>query len=350
MSGRPRAPSTAGTPLPPERAARRGRRLLDVALPAAGLAVGVAVWWAAAAWLVPPASFLARFAPDKALAALASLVATGELWPHLVTSLRRVLVGLALSGMIGLPLGLAVGSLPSFALLTGPVFQFIRMVSPLSWTPLAIILLGVGDAPVYFLIAVGGVWPIALNTSAGVAALDPRWATVARSLGANRWEVLGTVLWPGLRPHVLTGLRLAVGLGWLILVPAEMLGVDSGLGYFILNTRDRLAYGDLMAAILVIGACGFVIDSAARWVFRERRRGPSFSGKSPAPLRLEAAGRAGDGEASRVGALASGVLPHNHLTRGNGGGPEDRLAAAECDRDRLCAGAYRGLGGRHARV
>lgn len=160
----------------------------------------------------------------------------------------------------------------AFARLSGPVFQFIRMVSPLSWTPLAIILLGVGDAPVYFLIAIGALWPIALNASAGVAALDPRWGMVSRSLGATPAEVLRTVVWPGIRPHVLTGLRLAVGLAWLILVPAEMLGVDSGLGYFTLNTRDRLAYGDLMAAILVIGACGFAIDSAARWAFRERRR------------------------------------------------------------------------------
>jgi NitT/TauT family transport system permease protein len=86
--------------------------------------------------------------------------------------------------------------------------------------------------------------------------------------------VLRTVVWPGIRSHVLTGLRLAVDLAWLILAPAEMLGVDSGLGYFILNTRDRLAYGDLMAAILAVGACGFVIDSAARWALRARRRRP----------------------------------------------------------------------------
>jgi len=262
-------------PLSAGGAARPGRRrLLDVALPALGVALGALVWWAAVAWLVPASSFLARFAPDKALAALAHLLATGALWPHLATSLQRVLVGLTVSAAIGLPLGLAIGSLPAFAGLTGPVFQFIRMVSPLSWTPLAIILLGVGDAPVYFLIAIGGLWPIALNTSAGVAALDPRWSTVARSLGASRGEVLRTVVWPGIRSHALTGLRLAVGLAWLILVPAEMLGVDSGLGYFILNTRDRLAYGELMAAILVVGACGFVIDSGARWALRERRRRP----------------------------------------------------------------------------
>ncbi len=294
-----RRPPSGETALPAGAGAvRLERRLLDVALPAVGVGLAVAVWWAVAAWLAPASSFLARFAPDGALAALVHLVTTGELWPHLATSLRRVLVGLAIGAVIGVPLGLAIGRLPAFARLTGPVFQFVRMVSPLSWTPLAIILLGVGDAPVYFLIAVGGVWPITLNTSAGVAALDPRWSMVARSLGANRREVLRTIVWPGIRPHVLTGLRLAVGLAWLILVPAEMLGVDSGLGYFILNTRDRLAYGDLMAAILVIGACGFVIDSAARRAFCERRRQPSATARAATGSPPEVVSGSGSGSPS----------------------------------------------------
>jgi NitT/TauT family transport system permease protein len=247
-------------------------RIGRVALPLAGIAAALALWWLATVVLVPPYSFLARFAPDKGFAALVRLVATGQLWVHLVTSLRRVVVGLAISAAVGIPLGLAVGSLPIFARMSGPIFQFIRMVSPLSWTPLAIIMLGVGDPPVYFLIAVAATWPIVLNTSAGVAALDPRWLTVGRSLRATRWELLRTIVWPGIRPNVLTGLRLAVGVAWVILVPAEMLGVNSGLGYFILNTRDRLAYADLTAAILVIGACGFVLDSIARWLLPERRR------------------------------------------------------------------------------
>ncbi len=266
--------------LPP----RRGPHPPDLLLQVTGIAIALALWWACTALLIPPTSFLARFAPDKALAALLHLLAGGQLWPHLLTSFRRVAVGLAISAAIGIPLGLAVGSLPAFAKLSGPIFQLIRMVSPLSWTPLAVILLGVGDAPVYFLIAIGGVWPIVLNTSAGVAALDPRWLTVGRSLGANRWELLATIVWPGIRPHVLTGLRLAVGLAWIILVPAEMLGVDSGLGYFVLNTRDRLAYSDLMAAILVIGACGFLVDSAAHWAFSERRRAWPGRSRLPSPL------------------------------------------------------------------
>ncbi len=286
---------------------RRQTALVHLALPGAGVALVVALWWASTTLLVPPYSFLARFSPDKAVVALVRLLATGELWPHLLTSFRRVLVGLSISAAIGIPLGLAIGSLPVLARLTGPVFQFVRMVSPLSWTPLAIILLGVGDAPVYFLIGIGSMWPIVLNTSAGVGALDPRWLTVGRSLGASRWEILQTIVWPGIRPHVLTGLRLAVGLSWIILVPAEMLGVDSGLGYFVLNTRDRLAYPELMAAILVIGCCGFLIDTAARWAFTEHRRAPRRGARAATEGQAAPAARPPEPSSDGVPASAGAV-------------------------------------------
>jgi NitT/TauT family transport system permease protein len=246
--------------------------LATAAAPLLGVVLFLALWWAATALVVPERSLLTRFSPPETARALLRLVERGTLWPHLADSFQRVVVGLLLSALLGFPLGLAMGSLPLFARLFGPIFQFVRMVSPLSWTPLAIIVFGVGNAPVYFLIAIACMWPIALNTAAGVAALDPRWLLLARSLHANRWEIAQSIVWPGIRPNVLTGLRLAVGLAWIVLVPAEMLGVDSGIGYFILDTRDRFAYGELMAAILVIGLCGFLIDSVARWAFSERRR------------------------------------------------------------------------------
>jgi NitT/TauT family transport system permease protein len=157
------------------------------------------------------------------------------------------------------------------------------MISPLAWAPLAVMVFGVGDAPVYFLIAVGCVWAIVLNVAAGVHALDPRWLLLARSLGATPVETFHTIVWPGIRAHVVTGFRLAVGLAWIIVVPAEMLGVDSGLGYAVLNTRDRLAYGELMAMILIIGACGFVMDLGVRWLVADRR------GRRDAPSRTQPA-------------------------------------------------------------
>ncbi|MDT4855676.1 putative aliphatic sulfonates transport permease protein SsuC [compost metagenome] len=96
--------------------------------------------------------------------------------------------------------------------------------------------------------------------------LDPRWLQLARSLSATRWETLVRVVVPGVFGHVLTGVRLAIGILWIVLVPCEMLGVSAGLGYYILDTRDRLAYSELMAMVLLIGVLGFFLDAGARWL------------------------------------------------------------------------------------
>jgi NitT/TauT family transport system permease protein len=119
---------------------------------------------------------------------------------------------------------------------------------------------------VIFLLSFAAVWPIMLNTAAGVAALDKSWLQLAHSLSATRLEVVWRIVLPGIVPHVLTGFRLALGIGWIVLVPAEMLGVSAGMGYFILDTRDRLAYDELMAGIVLIGCLGFALDLLARWV------------------------------------------------------------------------------------
>ena len=142
------------------------------------------------------------------------------------------------------------------------------MISPLSWMPLAVMAFGIGDQPVYFLLAVGAVWPIMLNTAAGVHAMNRQWIRLANSLCASRAETIRLVILPAISPQVLTGLRLALGVVWVVLVPAEMLGVSSGLGYFVLDTRDRLAYSELMAAILVIGLIGFALDSLIKLLIR----------------------------------------------------------------------------------
>jgi len=127
---------------------------------------------------------------------------------------------------------------------------------------------GVGDQPIYFLLTFAAVWPILLNTIAGVRQLDPRWLQLTRSLSATRWETLRRVILPGVLGHVLTGVRLSIGILWIVLVPCEMLGVSAGLGYFILDTRDRLAYSELMAMVVLIGVLGFALDACARSLHR----------------------------------------------------------------------------------
>lgn len=241
----------------------RGARVL---LPAGGLALAVALWSLGVVLLEARTPVAAAFAPLATFHAFADLVRGGEIWHHVLVSLQRVAVGLLCAFGAGVPLGIVVAMWRPFAHASTPLFQLLRMVSPLSWMPLAVMVLGVGDAPVYFLLAFAAMWPLMLGTAAGVAQLDPNWMLLARSLSATRGEIVRRVVLPGITAHILTGVRLAIGIIWIVLVPAEMLGVQAGLGYFILDTRDRLAYSELMAAILLVGLLGYALDHAARWL------------------------------------------------------------------------------------
>lgn len=246
------------------------QRLHAAAAGLAGLLLLGLLWWAGIALLTAPGSIARAFGPLEGAAALARLLAEGEVLLHAGVSLRRVLVGLGAGLAIGVPLGLLVGASRGFERLTGPAFQVLRMVSPLSWMPIAVMAFGVGDAPVHVLLGLAAVWPVMLNTAAGVRALDPRWLMLARSLAASRGETLRRVILPGVLGHVLTGARLAIGLLWVVLVPCEMLGVSAGLGYAILDARDRLAYAELTALVMLVGALGFALDAAARALCRRR--------------------------------------------------------------------------------
>ncbi|TYL85850.1 ABC transporter permease [Bradyrhizobium cytisi] len=256
----------AGRPISSSSAWRAA--LLRQTIGIAGLAVLLVLWWGGTKLIAAPGSFLRHFSPLEAVTTLGRLATNSDLPIHVLVSLRRVLIGLGLALVIGVPIGLAVGRSALLNSATSPSFQFLRMISPLSWMPLAVMVLGVGDRPIYFLLAFAAVWPILLSTAEGVRQLQPAWLRLAASLSATRWETLRHVVLPGVLAHVLTGLRLAIGVVWIVLVPCEMLGVSAGLGYFILDTRDRLAYSELTAMVLVIGLLGFLLDAAARGLNR----------------------------------------------------------------------------------
>ena len=259
--------------------ALHGSRLVDrapqLAWGIAGLAVLVALWSLGTHWLEASLPLAAALAPGAAFQSLYELVGSGQLNHHALMSMQRVLVGLGLALVIGVPLGLAVGGSRVLENASSTAFQFLRMISPLSWMPIAVMVFGIGDAPIYFLLTFAAVWPIMLNTAAGVRQLDPKWLMLARSLSATRSEILLRIVVPGILGNVLTGVRLAIGVIWIVLVPCEMLGVSSGLGYYILDTRDRLAYSELMAVIVLIGALGFLLDAAAQRAYRYWARTPA---------------------------------------------------------------------------
>lgn len=267
----PSTPAVAAGPL----RRRTGARLPWLLAPAAGLALLGAFWFAAGLFLMTDSDFVAfaGFAPGPALAAFVDLVRSGEAWRAALPSLARVGQGLLWAFLVGAPLGLLVGSLPMVERALQPPFQLLRMISPLAWMPVAVLSFPSWDGAIVFLIAAAAVWPILFSTAAGVKRVDPVWLTLARNLGAGPLGTLRAVVLPAVAQDILTGLRLALGVAWIVLVPAEYLGVTSGLGYAINDARDTLSYDRLAALVLLIGLIGYALDSLlgrlasrARWI------------------------------------------------------------------------------------
>ncbi|MET8654227.1 ABC transporter permease [Nocardia aurea] len=236
----------------------------------AAVAAALVLWWILTDLVAGADSLLRDFGPQHVPGAARQLLDRGVLLPDIAVSLWRLLVGLLIAVTVGIPLGLLLGLHAATEHALAPVVQFLRMISPLSWAPIAVALFGIGNQPVIFLVAAASVWPIVLNTAAGVRAIDPGLLLVARSFGASRREQLSSVILPAIRAQVQTGLRVALGIAWVVLVPAEMLGVRSGLGYQILNARDQLAYDQVMAVIVVIGIIGYALDTLSRVVLDRR--------------------------------------------------------------------------------
>lgn len=245
---------------------QRGRTFL---LPALGLLLGLFLWWLTVRLLSQWTPVIAEFSPVVAVEQLLIGLRSGVLIRHTSASLLRVGVGLALAVSLAVPLGLLLGLNRTLELTTSAVFQFIRMISPLSWMPIAVMVLGVGDLPVFFLLAVAALWPILLTIISAVRNINPLYIKVARSFAAEPLEIVSRIVLPAIRPNLLASVRVAVGLIWVVLVPAEMLGVSSGLGYLILDCRDRLAYGELTAVLLLIGAIGWGLDAGLRSLSRD---------------------------------------------------------------------------------
>lgn len=244
-------------------------RLSHWLLPVSGFVVVFLAWYCAVVWAGQETPLITMFGPVQALETLYTMLGDQEIWYHMAFSLKRVGIGLLIATLIGVPVGILFASYKRFAQASSPLFQFLRMISPLSWMPIAVMVFGIGDAPVYFLLAFAAVWPIMINTANGVAHIDPNWLLLGKSLSATRREMLLRIILPASISHILTGVRLAIGIIWIVLVPAEMLGVSAGLGYFILDTRDRLAYSELVAAILLIGFLGFLLDYLTRTLYQQ---------------------------------------------------------------------------------
>lgn len=238
--------------------------------PLLGLGLLLAVWWVGGYMIAknPATQAFSGFAPGHALPRAWELVTSGTLAADVLPSLKRIGHGLLLAAMAGIPTGVLVGWIPTIQRITNFPFQLLRMVSPLAWMPVAVLAFDTWDGSIVFLIFMAAVWPILFSTAFAVQRIDPMFFKVANNFGASVLARLRRLVLPAIAPDILAGFRLALGIAWVVLVPAEFLGVSSGLGYAINDARDILAYDLLAALVLVIGVIGYVLDSAVVMLMR----------------------------------------------------------------------------------
>lgn len=238
-----------------------GRRLSNGVI---GLAILFALWWLGGylIYLNPSTTHFAAFGPIPTFKAFPEMFEQGLIQNAILASGYRLGLGLLIAIVIGVPLGILMGRSKRFRELSNSPFQVLRMVSPLSWMPLAVLVFYTWNQSIIFLIAIASVWPVAYASAAGLAKVDPAWFKVARNLGARPWHLLTKIVLPAIAFDIFTGIRLALGVAWIVLVPAEFLGVTSGLGYAIEDARESLAYDHLTAIVLTIGIIGWILDSS----------------------------------------------------------------------------------------
>ena len=216
--------------------------------------------------------------PREVEKGMAELLRHHVLWRDIVDSLRRVALGYGTAVLIGVPLGLVLGWYPAANQVVNPVMQILRPISPIAWIPVAIIFFGVKDSAAMFLIFLGAFFPIVVACIDGVSNVPSVYRRAGRNFGLTPAQLMAKVLFPAALPQILVGLRIALGIAWLVVVAAEMIAVDSGLGFLVIDSRNSGKRYDLVvAAILLIGVIGFVLDAAfrrleklrsVRWGFR----------------------------------------------------------------------------------
>ena len=179
---------------------------------------------------------------------------------QLLLSLKRVFIGFAYGTLIAIPIGLLIGSNKIMLNVLNPVIQVLRPVSPLAWFPLGLALMKVSDKATIFVIVITSLWPTLINTALGVASVPQDHKNVGKAFGISHWKYITKILLPASLPLIITGLRLSIGVAWLVIVAAEMLSGGVGIGFFVWDSWNSLSLEKVLSAILIIGLVGLMLD------------------------------------------------------------------------------------------
>ncbi len=221
----------------------------------------IAVWWAAVRLSGTPIFP----GPWNVLLGLNELAKDGVLLHHIAASLMRVAVGYLIAVALAIPLGVAMGWNAALYRALNPLVQMLRPISPIAWIPLSILWFGVGNAAPIFLIILSSFFPVVVGTIAGVHAVERQYIRAAENFGIRGFRLMQHVVIPAAMAQIVTGMRIGLGVAWLVVVAAEMVAIDSGLGWLILDSRNAGNRYDLVAAAMVIiGVIGFGLDVLMR--------------------------------------------------------------------------------------
>lgn len=181
---------------------------------------------------------------------------------NVLASLQRVAIGFGLAALVGIPAGFVMGRYAAASAMFSPIVSLLRPVSPLAWLPLGLLLFKGADPAAIWAIFICSIWPMVINTAAGVARVPQDYLNVARVLNLSEWQVVTKVLLPSVLPHILTGVRLSIGTAWLVIVAAEMLTGGTGIGFWLWDEWNNLKVEHIVIAIFVIGIVGLLLETA----------------------------------------------------------------------------------------
>lgn len=248
-------------------------RLKGILVPAVAIIVWefiVRVGWVNPQVLPSPSAVLIRWYHyllplqpyDPAQGSYVSWMFSGELIHDTIASFYRVAVGFIIGAVLALPLGLLMGSSKAGYDYFNPLIQVLRPIPPIAYIPLSILWFGLGNPPAIFLIALGAFFPILMNTIVGVRSVDSIYVRAARNLGAGPFTMFTKIMVPAAMPYILSGMRIGIGTGFICMIVAEMIAVNSGLGYRILEAREYFWSDKIIAGMFSIGLLGLAIDTA----------------------------------------------------------------------------------------
>ena len=221
----------------------------------------IIVWWV----LVAATASVVFPTPWQVATGTLELVRDGTLFEHIGASLFRVGAGFGLAVLVAVPLGLWMGWVKGAYVTLNPLFQMLRPISPIAWIPLAILWFGVGNVSPIFLIFLASVFPMVVQTTVGVHTIEKRYLRAAANFGVSRSVLFRQVVIPAVLPQLIVGMRIGLGVAWLVVVAAEMIALRSGLGYLIIDSRNAGNRYDLViAGMIIIGLIGLLLDGLMR--------------------------------------------------------------------------------------